>query len=1323
MGSPANAALIRQKELPPASLRGYGQVNATLWSSGESAAGTALEIVCEDEAHARLTQSKYLSDIALLPGVKTLEITPAAFPHPLSVREVEGQGLVAALRFGHRVFIIAAPDRGSFERILPQLPGASPETIASSLAEVEVPMWLDRWDRFGFRFYYRPWETPEGKDTATYDFAGEFGFAEKNDRAGFMFWATRSYIDTAEGLGNEVWWDWARQAARARKLPVGLNIMTGGNGGSWFLNRYRDQTSRSMPQFTGNYHRVADPMLGGTGVLSWSATTGMDAELGFLQQIVRRMADEPNLTSVLEPHGELRHGPHDIFLEYGPVADASFRVYLEERYKTVSALNQAWGSDFPSWEEVKVPEVASFLGWGPQALDLAGAWRVGHEPIPGEVPPLGILRNFHNKKIETGSPTPAEWFSATFDDTSWPVVTAPGHDRTMLLPQRPAVYRRTIDVPAQWLAGHDRVWLYLWDLNLGANDTVEVAINGKLKGKSIVKHAVPHWGALEVTGALQPGANQISLRLPKGFLGYRVYLSPDEPLQYPALGRHGNTRWVDFRDWIGWSRVRATRRGMEMIRQAAPNQPITLMAPDGYADGLRQLAVRYGGNFHNTGYMAEFWADYLPSIMRGARLPFSLEPGGPAKNLTRFKQHLGRYATEGIQGIDYFIHIGAIMWPDDIREHFEKNLPVIKLIGKYHAPDARVAALYSTRVTDLTGYPWGQDLNTNLSSGYWNWNLRGLLRDRYESDGLTESSFADGSAARYKVIFDSNTSIMDEALLAGIERYVRDGGTFVTFAQSGRHTPDEPDTWPISRLTGYRVTHIDTLSREGHPLTSRTLRAAPGQTVFGSDMAILATGIKANGLTLEKVAADTQDLMLWEDGPVAIGMRKLGKGSIIQVGARFTGPKIADRIEPRTSTNRPTHDSRPAELSATAELLTRILQSLDVAPRQADWLPENDNVLLRHYVSNNGLYDVWTVWNQSGSHSAEGNITLRNPGHVPFARDIIGSDPVPVREGRFPVTLAPLQTRVFLTPRNAIADAPLAWFRLQRDWWRSPVAFTPRELPVPKARFSSDLSAGWSFKPLEEGESVTPLLGAGVDDSGWERMDLGTWGLPGQPSAKRALLRKTFTVPAHWTNGEASLWLQSWNSKTFVERGRVWLDGEPVTGMGGNGLVDANPGGVLKPGTSHTLAVEVEGRGRLVGSRGSAWLWLWREPEKRIDLAGEWTPSPDAMRYESPIRLPGEYDAMTLRRNVEVPAAFAGHRAVVRVNATGRLVGVLVNGKWVRRFHHFIGERFDIDVTPWIQFGETNEIEIASMDAPAKGEVRSVSLDFHAVTGTGNDYP
>ena len=192
---------------------------------------------------------------------------------------------------------------------------------------------------------------------------------------------------------------------------------------------------------------------------------------------------------------------------------------------------------------------------------------------------------------------------------------------------------------------------------------------------------------------------------------------------------------------------------------------------------------------------------------------------------------------------------------------------------------------------------------------------------------------------RYRVIINSNTSIMSPALLARIERWVRNGGTFITYVQTGRHTPTEPNSWPISRLTGYAVTRIDRYGGRNQPLEAHALHPAPGQTLFQGEP--WTTGLRASGMSLKKTAADCQDLLLWEDGSVAAGVRRIGAGRIFHLGAHFE--TLGDR---RDSPH-------------TTALFAQIL-----APMQVERVPgQARDVMMRHYISNNGLHDVWVLYN------------------------------------------------------------------------------------------------------------------------------------------------------------------------------------------------------------------------------------------------------------------------------------------------------------------------------------------------------------------------
>jgi hypothetical protein len=1270
----------------PVTLRGFGTVSG---SFSEEAGGSVLTISCEDDSKAKLLQAKYLSDLVDLPGVARRPGTP-------SIYDVADQGFVVAYASGSQVMIITGTSDQALRALIQKV---NPTGVTNP--QVQVPMYLDRWDKFSFRHYYRIWTRPQGMTDANYNFTYEFDWANSEDRSGFLMADAPLQLDSAEGIMNYGYWDWMEYEAEKRKLPVDLH-MSGGAGGdpNWLLNAYRDQVQQKMPGFTGNFHEMISPYLGGQGVLSWSATTGEDAKLGQLQDSVRRFGNLPNVVSFLEPHAELHHGVQDIFLEYGPVADAGYRQYLQGKYGTVAVLAKRWGVSLGSWDDVHLQELASFAGWGPGAVDVGGVWKVGYEKLK-ETEPNGY--GYNARKALASEPAPDDWFNADFNDSSWPDVSGGGNDQELFLKKRPAVFRRTFDLPAGWAAKNPRVWIYVWDLNQANRADIRVAINGKTVGNSEVPAGGTHWCAMEVTGIVKDGPNSLAIRVPQGYLGYKIYLSPVEPKQYPNLGETLNAQWVDFSDFTQWSRIEDVRRGMEMIRQVSPNQGITLMHPDEYSDGVKSLAEAYGGEFHNTGYMGVFYADYNSSLMRGANLPYSLENAAPAADLKEFKKMFGLYQTEGVQAVDYFIHIGDILWHPDIKADYEAHRKQIELMGQSHMPKAQVACLYDDRGAQLTGFPWGSSQNTVMSGGYWAWNACSVLLGHYAYDGLSQSSFANKDADPYGVVIDTNTSIMDESMVNDIEKWIRNGGTFVTLAQTGRHTPEKFDAWPISRLTGYKVGKIDQLTPDGNVGESGTLQMATGQSIFGNAW----NGVIANGLHLQKTADDTHDLLLWKDGTVAAGMRPLGKGFIVDLGAKFTGRKIPDRIDPG--------DKSP-ETRELRDLLTAVLQWRKINAEPAHLANTDDHVLLRHSVTNDGLYDAWTLWNRSDSQEQTATLVL-DKSKATFAADIEDGKKLSLtNETLENIVLKPSDTRVFLTPIEQIAQAPAAWFELQRNWWRGTTAPRPKVLPGPSHRFSYDLSQDWKFKTLPAGSNATSMLAAKFDDTDWPSRELGIWDVKDAGGTGHGVFRKTFTVPAQWGEGLVSIWMLSWDGSSFVENGRVWLDGKEVKPMNNTGYIAIGLS-TLQPGSTHTVAVEVESAGVLAGLRGESWLSFEPTAPAKIDLAGKWSPSADGLAYASPISLPGNYNTQFMKRTFTVDEKYRGQNAVLIVDADPALIAVLINGKLMRRHHHMIGTRGSLNLTPYIHFGGENEIQLVRWNGSGSGTVHQVFMGFYPANG------
>jgi len=1285
--------------LPAVNLRGYGALSATYRLIPSTPGGSSLEIDCDNIAKAQVFLAKYLSDLSCLPGV-----SDAVLPTKLTIAAhlVNGQGAIAAVRLGVKVYVLTAADLSGLAVVAR---GALPVAAgAVSAPEVSVPMFLDRWDKFGFRFYYYSW-WDSGRPPGPYNVDNEFQWAQKMDRSGTVFWDEPNLLDAAHEMNNEVWWDWSEKASKKYMLPTAINDTMFND-----LNRYRDQQEWKMPQYVGDEYTIAGQNIAGLGWLSWNATTAADEGLALDQETIRDFKDDPNIVSYLEPHGEVDHGPQEILQEYGPAADSGFRHYLQETYHSLMAIGQRWYADpahFKSWSEIRVPELASFLGWGPGALDLTGVWRIAYEPFTGKQPGDWELLNYGNRRVEGTTPAPDDWYRSGFDDSSWATLEAPGNDAMMFLPKRPAVFRRMFDVPASWRASHPKLYLYVWDLSLGYGDTVRAFLNDTELAASPVQFNWPHWAAWDVSDNLKAGSNFLAMRMPKGYIAYRAYLSPDPPVQYPNLGVQKNARWVDFAKWETWCRAGQVKRGVEMIRQVDANRNITLASPDAIADSAKILAETYGAEFHNTGYMAAFYADLLPLLMNGSDLPCSTEPGGPASNVQEYKKFMGLWYSEGVQSVDYFLHIGDVLWHDDIRTYFEQTQHKAHLFGKYHAAKAKVAVFYSYHANATNTFPWGADPNVNLMGGYWNWNIGANLIDRCDRDGVSDADFADGNVDAYKVVIDTNSSVVDDALLSQIERYVRNGGVFVTYVQTGRHTYLQPDAWPIARLTGYKVTHIDKLGPDKQPAERRRLKVAPEQTIY--DAAALATmnAVPANGLSLQKVAADSHDLLLWSDGTVAAGYRKLGKGYIVQLGCKFTGASSFDRIEP---------GGNNGQAKALTMLVSKLMDWRGIPALLGHLTQDNEWIRLKHYVSNNSLYDVWTLWNQDTKNTQTVSLHIAEKPTVAYDVDTWQTVPLTAADrgaALKDIAIGPGETRIFLTARMRLPDAALDWFALQRRWWRGTTAPTSSALPPAPHRLTCDLSKHWSWRALSERDDPAALAKSTQAALGGESMRIGIWSEPDHLDVKHGAFMKTFAVPKSWTTGRISLWLQAWSGGTFADKGRVWLDGAVVRDWNPAGIAGDDFEGKLAPGTSHTIMVEIRGDGSLAGSRGTCWLAWKPAPLRSIDLAGQWTPSSDMLRYGSPVMLPGPYKSFSLRRSIAIPDAFAGKTIVFSANAPRPMVGVLVNGHWVRRHHHMIGENWSLNITPWTKPGAVNTIEMVCWDGPGSGSVKAVCLEAY----------
>lgn len=258
------------------------------------------------------------------------------------------------------------------------------------------------------------------------------------------------------------------------------------------------------------------------------------------------------------------------------------------------------------------------------------------------------------------------------------------------------------------------------------------------------------------------------------------------------------------------------------------------------------------------------------------------------------------------------------------------------------------------------------------------------------------------------------------------------------------------------------------------------------------------------------------------------------------------------------------------------------------------------------------------------------------------------------------------------------------------------------------------LTADWKIKPLPDDAPAdqSALAAPDLDDRAWEKADLGNWLVPEERPSHRALFRRRFTVPADWRDGQTKLWIKSWVHEAVRGRLRAWLDGQPIAD--GNSVTAYDATATLQPRSTHLLAVEFKSEGQVAGCIGNAWLTHLPRPKNQLELAGDWTPSADGLAWGEAVKLPGPWNGWSMaRRRVAVAAAWSGQTAMIQLETETQsgFYGVMVNGRLVRRLHHEVGTVTRLNVTPWIQFGQENELHLTRA-SPGKGAIKRISLDF-----------
>jgi hypothetical protein len=1245
-------------------LRGFGEV--TMSSANESAA----VFECENPERALILLHKIgrdMSQSATEPAtwqqVKLGDVSAPVLTRP-------GLGSFLPTAKGNVVTVYIASDG--------EVPGAAFANLAPELdgarffdPDFRYPVYLDKYSHYGIGSWYPSnWGDLQTKDKPNtvddhFTFARELDLAIRPNSGGHLLRNLMPKIrEYVRPYCFTQWQEWSPELA----IMAPEELTT---AGPWFS---------SMPDYYGQISR------GGKRLSTWNNW--------MLQKRVRQHVENPLLVDWPDPNGEV--GP---FLEHflGDFSENSRREFVrylrDVRGYALPSLGQAWHGDpgaFPSWEAVPIPMTWELYGWNGGSIKAESAWRLH----PAET------------EDALGEGVAADWHRPDFDDRNWVELELPGgeflgvfaphHSKT-----KPLWYRGGVEVPADWLDKTSPVYLTAatWTAGrfhgerfggtgAGANAD-RVWVNGKEIGAFTGPGGQTLRAQFEVTRHLRPGRNTIAFLPASPFMPGGFFLTGQPREDYPFSDAHRNARYSDWQQYVVWAIADMLEDSYKAIRAIDAGRVIKMHAYQAKDLGV-PLAARYGAVLHNTGDEAYFrpW-DRRFGYVRG--IPSSCESSGSVTTPEHFRRWLGWFSFHGggPSALDQFHNIQNMMY-SPAAHLWREYMPYWKLAPRRDLKKPGIAIFWSSRNNLLLDRPAVYCFD--LGRG----DLQALGHSYVYVD---ESAVLDSLLDGYPVVWDSGTWIMDPKTVAGIKEYVERGGTFVALQETGRHTTLQRDAWPISDLTGFEVREIRPMDGTVSILTEQPLFKQLAGRVFynrGESVDYSDYNFADKCVVLEPVADGTEVLARYDDGAIAIGMRRLGKGRVIVLGSPFW---------------RDSHDSGGMWWPGTKQnaFLEDILAGLGVAPVAT---ADSHKVWREHYLAMNGTEEFLNLHNpydEPVRFNVDWNTV--NPAGRLFdpkdGREIPGTiNGCAVRLEN--MTLAPRETLIVATQPGRRPEAVLAdWFERLAQYFQPSAGGEVLErpdLPVYELRLADQLHG----KVLQSGEAaMLPAVPAGTG--------LGAAQSPAvfrnNPDPKRrCVFHVRFPTPETWRpEDRVVLYLRGMSHAVGNVVGPVdaWLNGNQAfaqvdASAGGYstliGGAEAEIGKLLKRDAENVLVFTTGPN----GFHGQVDIQMRPAPTEVMEIAGEWQMQQDAGSGLQPITLPGAMRGMYAFTNVDVPAAWRGDRVFVEVDAGEGYRAFAINDKVV--FHpvggHGIQEVRYMDVTPWIQFGEANRLTLISAGAP-----------------------
>ena len=1233
-----------------ADLRGYGRVTA---SFGPNQA----EFDCESAGKADVLLGKLLADLFWNAGSRQTAKTMHMGQRDMVVHTLAPYGELVAARVGPKVFVIGADTDAALAAAVSKMPALG-SAAARFTPNKPYPQYLDFYDLSAFKAYGSGlpshWEFVKKFGMGGIAFQ-EPGFSMFHPAPGVVDWAQADY-NVAEA---------AQQGGLAVPSPS-----VGGEAPFWFYNLHPESRVQPSPTTLAGVWGQTHVGTAGAGFESWGTPDAQRSEgdFAFLTQVMNRYKGSPAVGGWHLYAGApgVEFGFHDRaneFWDYSAPGQQSFRDWLRETKKlTLAGVGQRYWNDpkhYPSWAAVTLPDVNGFFGsLDGHALKLADGWQ------------------WHSAAEQNADAPPAD---------HWTPVALPPSQQQNFLPWGTAFYQTTFD-PAAWLrksAGKDAYLVCALDIR--AAEGTKVWLNGGYLGAFSSKSANPGPFGLKVTGLLRPGQNTLALRVPgEGKMLGPVFLTTTQPKFYPYLGRTANARYADFKTWQTDAMTRYNARAFAAARTIDPDRSFVLSSGDigPLGDEAARLATGYGMGVEFTGreaYYYPWWAGlgYVAGFY-GTSEPSATPPG---LSLTRM---LSWTLFDGDSHHALFYDIEDFMKRETDTGWFTQNAGLLRLFGKAGRDKPQIVLLRSSETSRLG----------STQPDTWDVGRGELQAAHFDNVYATEREVANGQIDSYPVLMDCGSEFMAPETVAAIRRYVEAGGTFIALHNTGRHTLLDPDAYPVSALTGFKVLRSNAGGTVTFGKNLSLLNALAGQAFAGGGQAVDYRGgdsARGAGLALAAAAPEATALARWPDGTIAVGVRRLGKGRVVTLGSSFwrDGHDIAGVWKSQSEGERAFFEALFTDLGVT---------------KNAD--SGSADVWARKFTTKNGLQDWVIAYNNSDTAQTNLTVSYRAVSRPDAVLDLATDQPVPftftdngwVRVSA--VSFAGQGARVFGSRRTTLAGGLPVWWAEKTKYWKRVSG-----VPFPAAHASAETLDfdTWRLLPERTGTPPAGWMGAEFADSSWLSVHRGPWNTQVPALADyhgTGLYRARFTVPAGWGKRRILLSLYSFGNPIVYDKGAFFVNGRPVTEYSarrGSQTMSYDVTPLLHPG-ENVLAVLVSGGAALSGLSGPVWLAPERALEQTQDVTGGWQmTSADPAAPLRPAALPGRVRGQSLVRSVDIPAAWAGRQTFLRVISPNQwLACVVVNGRPLayNSYLHSFGTRQDLNLTPYLQPGKSNRLEL-----------------------------